>query len=373
MNYNLDKKYGPEWAILFSVASMLKDDKIIEDILSSYQIDWGKLLTQAMNHKIAPMLCWKFIRSETLFNLLPPFTNQYFKMIYDVNRLKVQIFKKEAIRITEIMKQRNIPCVLTKGILLDNELYSNEGYRFLSDIDFIASANDKQTICATLNDIGYTAGTINWRTHEIINWKSNDIEHYEKDGYYWDNTKISEHVKLIDEMAINFISLGFCTELSWETAGFYVSPDEALTSRITADIGLNDAGVPSLNPVYHFIYIILHLYKHAWVTDTAKWNNDVNLVKFADVYHFYQKHKKILNDELLETIELYDIMQPITWTLYHVDDCFGSNTLQELGLVNFLDRDKINCSLDKNGNLIYFEGNMMDRLESTNRCNLIKN
>ena len=356
------KKYNAEWVILEKITMGEKDN--IDDvkfILENYNINWGELIEQAMSHKIFPMVAYFFI-SNDLFDKIPPFINQYFRVIYDVNREKVKKIKEETIKIAEKLSKKNIQFVATKGIVLDNELYENEGYRFLSDADFIVKSQYKKEVMDLLNELGFSMGT--------VDWKSNGIREFSRQEYLiYINTpdKLPEFVKKIDDEIIKYVSVGFVCSLTWEKCEYKVDIDKAFQDIRSVEIGIDNYKIPVLDIAYHYIYIILHLYKHAWLEYLSRWNNDVNLAKFGDVYRYYKKYEKIILTKLPEIIKNQNIEKPVIWTLQHTDEIFGSNIVEKLGYKGFLDYDYLHSSGDKKGNVRKWNGTMRERLFSKNR------
>lgn len=360
------KKYGKEWIILEKITK--GDEEDIDEIkkLLTDEINWGELMEQAMSHKIFPMVAYFFIEND-LFEKIPPFVNQHFRIFLDVNRLKVKKIKEETILICNELERQKVPFVATKGVVLDNEIYENEGYRFLSDADFIVKPEYKKDVIQILKNLDFQMGT--------VDWKNNNIKQLSREEHLiYMNTpdKLPEFVKKLNNEIIKYVSIGFVCSLTWNKCEYKVNIDNAFKNLRNIDIGLNGQKIPALDVVYHYVYIILHLYKHAWVEYLSRWNNDVNLVKFGDVYRYYQKYKNVIKDELPKIIKENNIEKPIIWTLVHTDEIFGSNIVEELKYENFLDYNYLHSAGDKKGNIRMWKGNMRDRLYSKDRKKLFE-
>lgn len=358
------EKYGAEWIILEKIAKGNKEDVETVKELLNCSIDWGELIEQAMSHKIFPMVADFFINNN-LFEYIPPFVNQYFRVFLDVNKEKVKKIKEETIKITEKLKSENIPFVATKGVVLDNELYENLGYRFLSDADFIVKPEYKKEVMDSLKELGFKIGTVDWLTNSI-----KELSREEYLVYMNTPDKLPEFVKEIDDEIVKYVSIGFVTSLTWRKCEYNVEIDEAFKNIREVEIGIEDEKIPVLNIVYHYVYIILHLYKHAWLEYLSRWNNDVNLAKFSDVYRYYQKYKEIIDKELPNIMKKHNIEKPIAWTLYHTDEIFGSSILKNIGYDNFLNDEYLHSAGDKKGNIRIWKGNMRERLQSKKRKDL---
>jgi len=359
------KKYGVEWLILVNIVK--GDLETVKDLALNNQINWGELIEQAMSHKVFPMICYFFIDDEKLFSLIPPFINQYFKICYDINKTKTAMIKEQTHNIDRILKKKNIKYAATKGVILDKLLYDNKGYRFLSDADFMTLPENKQVIGEALKEIGFDVGTVEWKTNEV---RKMSREEYLR--FLMAKDKIPEHVIEIDNDIIKYVSVGFVTSFTWSGCEYDVDVHDAFLKNKELSIDDSKEEISALDTTHHFIYIILHLYKHAMVEFLSRWNNDVNLVKFGDVYRYFNKYEDIILKELPELMIKYNIEKPIFWTLYHTDSIFGSNMIEKLKGDEFIKNNKeyLNSAKDEKGNTRYFKGTMMERLVSKNRQKL---
>ena len=354
-------KFGPEWIILEQITKG-NSDTIISQILLEYQLDWGELIEQAMNHKLFPMVAHHFL-SEENFKYVPPFVNQYFRVAYDINRHKTKIIKAETKIICHQLMQENISFVCTKGTVLDRLLYDSLGYRFLSDADFIVHPRFKPTVTKVMDELGFQTGSVNWMTNE-----ARLLTREEHLVYLNTGDKLPEFIKRTDDAIIKYVSAGFVTSLTWKKCIYPTDIEAAL--RHTHIYNLDDGdviGVPVLNTVNHFIYIILHLYKHAWLEYLARWNNDVNLVKFGDVYRYWRKFHQDLVTELPPLLKGSDIYKPILWTLEHTDRIFGSDIVDSLCMKGLVSEEYLHSAGDKTGAVRRWNGNMRQRLAHKQR------
>lgn len=357
------EKYGPEWALLEVVAK--KDSNFIAeatDIIDNYEIHWGELMEQAMSHKMFPMVCSCFME-DMLFEKLPPFINQYFTLNYQINVHKTQRIKVQTLRIVDAMRKEGIDIVCTKGIVLDVQLYEGKGYRFLSDVDFMAMPENKKEIDSIIQSLGFKVGTVDWRNNTI---KKLDRSQYLM--YLNTKDKLPEYVIEIDDPLIRYVSVGVVFSFTWEKCPYQIPVEEAFVKRGERPLcKSSELTVPVLDNAYHFIYIILHLYKHAWLEHLHKWRNDVNLVKFADVYHFWHANEAELRKTLPAVLKHHNIAEPIMWTLIHTDSIFDSHMAKELMVECELTEEYLHSSGDKSGNTRNWKGSMRERLWSKKR------
>lgn len=361
-------KYNDEWNVLVNIAK--GDIAQVKELVLGKTINWGELIEQAMSHKMFSMVCYEFIEDDDLFRCIPPFINQYFRLCYDINRLKTEEIKKAALEIDKALRDKSIPYVATKGIILDSELYGNKGMRFLSDADFMTLPQYKSDVASILESLEYCEGTVDWRRNSL-----REMSRKEHMRYLLTKEKLPEYIKQINNSIISYVSVGFVCSFTWAKCEYSVDLEKAFEKILRYEIDEKHSCVNGFGTSYHFIYIILHLYKHAWVEFLSKWRNDVNLVKFADVYRFWMKYENTLLDELPKMMKDLCIEKPILWTLYHTDQIFGSNMIEKLHCEYFVDENNqyLYSASNKQGEVRRWRGTMMDRLYSKNREELFVN
>ena len=365
----IDKKdieiYGPEWIILELIAKGNEEEDILK-ILENCKISWGELLEQSISHKIVSSLAYTMLNDE-LCNFIPPYINQHLKLTLELNKYKNKLLKEQTKQIVEAFKKRNIEYVCTKGIILNNTLYENKDYRYLSDIDFMMKPKYRDVVQDTMKEIGFCTGRGDWKTNQI---RELSREEYLREVY--SKEKIPEYVIKTNKDIITFIAAGFVTDFVWEKCPYKVDIEEAFKYNYNENIGISNVNVNSLSISYHYVYIILHLFKHAWVNHLSEKRNDVNLTRFGDVYRYWNKYSHILKEELPEIIQRYNIYVPILWTLKNTDIIFKSNITDELN-IEYADfnEELLNSTSNKNGSIIKLKGNIRDRLKSKERTKLI--
>lgn len=358
-------KYGVEWVILEIIAKGDETDNI-SSILDEYSVNWGEIIEQSMNHKILPLIC-SFFLDERYFIYLPPFLNQYFVLLYKLNIEKNLQIKKEAYKIGKVLEDNNIDYVSIKGVVLDNYLYENNGSRFLSDADFFVEKERFQEVRIILEQLGYTAGTVDWRKNKITN-----LTRKEHLLYLTSPSKLPEYVKNINDSIVGYVSLGFSSSFLWDSSKYNYNMSEALERSIVLPMNQNSNYIKSLSHPDHFIYIILHLYKHAWLEYLSRRNNDVNLAKFSDVYRYWKQLTLNEKKEVKKLVKQNNLINPVSWVLYHTDELFSTNILEWFEFNSKLPDNYLNSAFDENGNIRYWSGNMRDRLRLKNRKDIYK-
>lgn len=350
-----------EWIILEEIAKGVPQEELTR-LLKDNRINWGELIEQAIYHKLLPMLSWNLLKENT-FELVPPFLNQYFKNILDLNRHKTNIQKAETVRIVHALNKKNIKFAITKGMILESTLYNSDGYRYLSDIDFMINADDKNNVLEIMDSIGYKVGMLDWRTHTI-----KELSREKHLIYTTTNDHVPEHLIEIDDPIIRYVSVGFAMSFSWSGSPYNVDISKAFEKLIYNKVsGYEEALFPSLNHAYHFVFVVIHLFKHAWLDSMQKWKNDVNLIKFADVMRLWNKFDIQIKEEIFDIIEQFSIEEPLFWVARHTDDLFGTNITKELKLTNNVNPNILHKAYDRRGNAISWKGTMRNRLQLKER------
>lgn len=352
--------YGPEWVLLEKCAGGLRneDDKeVFKTIVKEYKLNYGKLIEQAIVHKILPMLVLQLMKNQLLLEI-PPVFQQYFRFMLDINKRRTELLREQVVRITEALNKKNIKFVCTKGIVLESTLYNSEGYRFMSDIDFLVEAKDQKEVLNTLQSLGYEMGFYNLSTDETIK-----LSREEYLVYAVTKNKIPVHFIKLNDPVIPCLYVGFDLDFTWSDSLYKIPLEDCLKDIAYIDIpGYECIKIPTLNSSYHFIYIILHLIKHAWSESLRKSYADTTVMQFSDVLNYWNTEKNTLKSDLRNVLDRYDLEKPILWVLEHVDYLFKSNIIKELDMEGKVSQEWLNSSIVKGNKIVKWEGTIRDRL-----------
>jgi hypothetical protein len=121
----------------------------------------------------------------------------------------------------------------------------------------------------------------------------------------------------------------------------------------------------------------LHLFREAWVfregwTETLlSWETDVTLSKFADIIRLWRTHHNVLNTpDFIQTLEEYQIIDPILWVLEHTDRTFHTGIVPALGLEGRVTEEWLHSAGGVGGKRVQWKGTMRERLHCKDRRQL---
>lgn len=347
--------YAKEWSFLEKI-SIGKDINV--DLIDE-KFNWGELMEQAVRHKLLPILASKLLDEEN-FGKIPPFINHHLASVLKMNRHKTNILINEAKRINEKFKKREIKFAFTKGILLESLLYEEQGYRFLSDIDMMVVNEDKNKIMESFKELGYKVGHFDWRTNQFREMSRNEylLSLTAKDH-------IPEHLYYTGDPLIPYVAAGCTMSFTWSGSG-YEDPKAEAFSQLEQYTVYGEQ-LQGMNHTYHFIYIALHLLKHAWLPSLLKWNNDVNIIKFADVARYWMKYNQILKKDLVIVTNQFHLYKPLVWVFAHTDRLFNIDIVSQLGFDHHIDETFLHSGGDFKGNPRFWKGDMRERLNMKDR------
>jgi hypothetical protein len=225
-----------------------------------------------------------------------------------------------------------------------------------------------------MSHLGYQMGNLNWGTGEI-----NPIDRETMMIYKLNPDHLPHFILANDDSAIRLVLVDFANSLTWTRSPFNVPIDSALEEIVYQPIpGIYNIQMPCFNLKYQFIFTILHLFREAWVfregwTDTLYkgWESDVSLSKFTDIILLWKKFKTELDiADFIETIENFQIVDPILWVLVHTDHTFNTSIVSTLDLENRVTKEWLQSSGGVGGKRIEWKGTMRERLYCKNRRQL---
>ena len=147
-----DRALGPEWAALELLCSGHADEapeatERLAALLRDPELHWGELLEQAMRHQTLPLLALHVLPladrdAVPVTELIAWHLADYL----ETNRCRLAAFRREAVRVAEALRVRDVPFVCTKGITFESTIYGGRGGRMLKDVDFMIPPSARETV-----------------------------------------------------------------------------------------------------------------------------------------------------------------------------------------------------------------------------------
>lgn len=348
--------FGIEWRLLeLTSVGAIKDNKKEQfvSLIKSKRIDWGKLIEKAANQKLLGLLYWTLIINN-VETYIPKRIINLLKIYYDYNTLKQKIYCDEALEFSRKLEALNIPYVMTKGLILSTELYENSSSRDMNDIDFIIEPTHKNEVQRLLKELNYFPGYLDIKGNKRICFTRE-----EEILCNITNNKMLGHVKEIDNPIVHGVYIGVDFSLTWSNFSVQIPVKQVLEKRIKYQIRENES-IYSFSPEVHFLYLVMHLLKHAWSESLQLSNDSCNLMQFADVYRFWNKYKKEYGEKIIDTISKYNVQSYVGWVIGQVDYIFSSNLASELRLKEYTEYQCINERIITRGKVINVEKSVLE-------------
>jgi Uncharacterised nucleotidyltransferase len=370
-NPSFDLEFGVEWTILERLTLGLNSRDRREsfaELLLANPLNWQEILHQAKRHKLLPLLAF-YTTSGEFADRVPNPVKQQLRTVLFQNRFKTAFYRQEAARIVTAFNQHGIRFVATKGMSLESTLYSGNGSRAFSDMDWMIPPQFRESASQALSELGYHRGTFDPKANQIVPHSRETLIKYRLNPDH-----LPSHIRLTDDPIIRSIEVDVANSLTWTHCPFQVPIERALAEIIEQPIpGMAEVQLPCFIPKFQFIFTILHLFKEAWIEMTIDMGKDVTLSKFADVVRLWNAYPDVLQtDDFAIALEELNIIDPILWVLEHLDRTLHTEIVASLGLTGRVTEDWLSSAGSKDGKVRYWRGTMRDRLYCKNRQQLFR-
>ena len=355
-----DQSLGVEWTILEMLARGVVDDserQVVRDLILSETLDWGELLEQALRHKMLPMLAYQVVSAGLRFDV-PMAIYQHLESALEWNRWQIDVFRRETVRVAQALAERGVPYVVTKGIAFESTLYGGLGTRYMNDIDFMISPQDREAVMSVIQELGFRP-FFQWakdaRREEISSRLNRD--------------HLPKLAREIDEPGSRIINIDVANSLTWTKSPFDVPVEQALKDPIEQPVpGMSGVSIPCFRPVYQFLFTVLHLFREAWLQKFVDFGSDVGLMKFGDVTRLIDRYCQDLSDgELLRIMETHNVIHPVAWVLRGLDETFQTRMLELLALEKYGDEELLASQMQSSAYVRASGRSMRERLHSKSR------
>jgi Uncharacterised nucleotidyltransferase len=360
----------PEWRLLELVTLDLASDgdrTEFEEIIGNSHLNWGEVLDQALRHKVLHLLT-DTVAARNCWASLPRFLSEHLRDLLRINRHRLRLYREAAADVTEALARRGLRVACTKGIALESTVYKGSGARYMVDIDFMIRPEDGEAATAVMQDLGYVPGYYDWRSGGIHTFTRRELI-----AYRLNPDHLPPFIRVIDDAIVPHLDADLACSLTWTQCEHQIDMADALSEVIHQPLpGLADRMIPVLTPHYHFIFTILHLFREAWKDEWLDLEQDVNLIKFADVVRLWRAHQETLMAPDFRTLlEHWGIVEPVGWVLVHLDRTFGTDLATRLGIDTRIGQEFLNSAGAPGGRARrMWRGSMRDRLQARRRRNL---
>jgi hypothetical protein len=355
-----DRSLGPEWAMLELLARGIVDDseqQTARDLILSDTVSWGELLEQALRHKMLPMLAHHIISAGLRFDV-PMSIYMHLESVLEWNRSRIEVFRRETVRVAQALAGRGIPFVVTKGMAFESTLYGSLGTRHMNDIDFMIAPRDREAVMSAMQELGFRPffGYAKDARREEISSRLN-------------RDHLPKLARDIDQPGLRMIDVDVANSLTWTNSPFDVPVEEALKDPIEQSVpDLSGVSLPCFRPIYQFLFTVLHLFREAWLQKFVDFGNDVGLMKFGDVIRLIDRDRdELAAGELLRIMEAHNVTHPVAWVLRRLDQTFQTRTLELLSLEEYGDEELLAGQMSSRGYVGAWGQSMRERLQSKDR------
>jgi hypothetical protein len=362
-----DLTLGPEWAALelLSVGRAWEQPEQLLKLLSLPEFHWGELLEQALRHQMLPLLAWHALDLTERHGLsIPGRLAQHLSEVLETNRWRLQVFRREAARITAALRALEVPFVATKGITFESTIYRGAGVRMLKDMDFMISPAARETVAVALQQLAYQPGNYDRATGTIV-----PLPRRMEMTYALNPDHLPRHARLADDPCVSFLYVDFANSLTWSKSPYEVPVDEALRHRVALPLpDLAPETIPCFTPDFQFLFTVLHLFREAWMEQWLEMELDVSLMKFGDVILLFNAHRgELSGGQFSALLEQYGVAEPVAWVLEHTDRTFGTGMIEALGLKGRVDDQWLAHAHPSHGRERAWRGTMRERLWAKDR------
>lgn len=268
---------------LFAKADINK--AVIDGILIT-EINWGKFLEEAFNHKVHDLV-WFNIQKNQLLKYLPKYVCNLFDLHWKWTILKSNSYFKHIGEIATMLNKAGIPYAFIKGFDLIDKLYCNksEYIRTFNDLDILVEPKHLDKIEKLFLDKGFVFG----------NYDFNENRVEPADRYEIMKMKMTSHQLYPLVKKVNYDNEGVFAgpiniDINFTIFDGGKSIPAISTERLlkTACIrkAFNGIEYSSLDIYYTFVQLVCHLYREAHTEVFIEQKNDISLQKFYDIYEY---------------------------------------------------------------------------------------
>ncbi|NTJ35930.1 nucleotidyltransferase family protein [Agrobacterium rhizogenes] len=294
-----------------------------KDIFNS-RFSLGQLSETANKHRVMPQIATAFLESHV------PGTDlycSYFLGEQQFHRLRQTILVQEIERLSNILDQHKVVYAVRKGVTIDHYGYSGKNVRYFNDIDIAISPSDAGKVKEII------ARNTSYIPDSYFNFVAQEIQVLPRETLvmlkiYPDH--IPQYTRMSDSPIQVPLQLDIAFSLSWVTSEYPIDIDHALSTRKL--IAVKGSEFYSLSGIYCFIDAYMHLFREAYFKSTSLKSDRIS--KFLDVLLLWENSQGAnFSESDRDLIESYNLVAPLKWVAFHVDNIFGTDMKRQVDLM----------------------------------------
>ena len=272
--------------------------------LSEGRIDWPRLFHLATENGLLPLLCEHLLQNSAA---VPSETVSQFRDANRRNALRALFLTAELLRITDALRQKQIPALSYKGPVLGQLAYANPLHRQFDDLDLVVPQRFMPHIYEEMAALGYEA---RFSRESFLSAGSKDIP----GEYVFRNKTNGVMVELHTEATLRH---------------FPRPPDLEQMARRSTAVLLNGWEIPTFAPADTLLMLCVHGAKDLWA----------RLIWVADVAALVDALPEPDWSQLFAEARKYETERMVRLGLWLANAIFDSKV--PAGIVQEIERDRV--------------------------------
>ena len=306
--------------ILFARKTVTENEISKMKDLMAKELDWSIWLEQVIKHRLAP-LCHYHINSmeDSIAEYIPEDIKHRLKKEYRVTRSSNIIHYKQLKQIIDILNSKEVPVMVLKGPVLAKTVYRDTGLRRFRDLDLLIMEEHLDKTISLMIEIGYqydhlVDGKTNHRIDMPVAYQKHQFNrknHYEP---LWKNLSQGKDLKR------SLVEIHHRTV--YPDAPFRLDVSELFKEAQSVCLNF-DLEVSSLSHVDHFLFLCIHLHRHATAIGPIRSAYDLRVLWFLDIYEMINTYgDEILNEVLKKKMKMNQLEEPVYYALNYTNEIY---------------------------------------------------
>lgn len=301
--------------LILQLCKIYTYDKEKIQLLLNSNLDYPYILGQLLYNRLGGVAYTILRECDLLKELNREFRNSL-EIVYNYNCIKQDSFCKTLDMLSAMFKSVDVSYALLKGAFLIN-VY-DIGMRTSNDVDILVNQNQISEITDILKKNGFIQGNTR-------GGKFTKATRFEILSSRLNRGETVPFIKEVDYPFLKYLEVDINFSMDYKSDVNNNHMVEEFLKNTEMIIKTKQGYLPSLNRVYFFLQLCLHLYKEATVLNWVKMGRDVSLYKYMDIEVFIDKffNMEFVN-ELITIVENLGLERECYYVLFYTKLLFST-------------------------------------------------